>query len=245
MHLLKSEPGVYCIRNKINGKKYIGSASRSVYGRIKDHKFRLKCGTHANSKLQRAWDKYGGSKFTFKALEYCTPNLCIQLEQKYINKFNSSGKMTGYNICPTAASRLGVKLSPEMCLRVSQIAKEAMSRPEVRAKLSAATKLAMKNPKLRARLSLAAKRRFADPEARKKASLVALECQARPEVKAKRRASLVGVMSAVVKKQWKKPGRKAKAYRPDWSDPEYRKKQSESIRLGIAKRKLLLQEKQQ
>jgi len=131
--------GVYCILNTINGKRYIGSAARCFKGRLADHKLRLKSKTHANRYLQNAWNKYGEKAFQFMVITGCCPSLCIEIEQQYIDLYNSSNSKFGYNICPRAGSRLGTKLSPEVCAKFSIISKEKMNRPEVRAKLSAGT----------------------------------------------------------------------------------------------------------
>lgn len=43
--------GVYIIRNKINGKVYVGSTINKIKRRWQDHLKRLKRGTHANTHL--------------------------------------------------------------------------------------------------------------------------------------------------------------------------------------------------
>ena len=59
---------IYMIINVINGKFYIGSAW-DYKRRISQHKSELRHGKHANSYLQRSWDKYGEEAFEFKILE--------------------------------------------------------------------------------------------------------------------------------------------------------------------------------
>ena len=49
--------GIYSIRNKINGKKYIGS-SVDIYRRWGVHLRNLVRHRHPNEHLQRAWDQY-------------------------------------------------------------------------------------------------------------------------------------------------------------------------------------------
>jgi len=121
-----------------------------------------------------------------------------------------------------------------------------MNRPEVRARLSTQTRKAMARPEVKAKLHAAIKRRWKTPGARRVASIAAKKCQSRPEVRAKRKATLSSQeyltrLSSWSKASWKTSERQAKAYRPDWSDSEYRTKQSALMRLGWAKRKLKLQ----
>ncbi len=239
------ETGVYCILNTVSNKRYIGSAAHSLRRRMRDHKYRLLVGKHVNKHLQSSWEKYRSKSFKFIILERCHPKFCLSLEQKYLDKFKSYLPKFGYNICPTAGSRLGVKLDEDTCMRFSKTAKEAMGTPEMRARLSKATKKAMENPETREKISRAAKLRFLDPEQRRKASEAAKECQSRPEVLEKRKKSLAKSKdrrSAISKNSWATESRILKAYRPDWTNEEYRRKQSQAIKDGIAKRKLNLKQ---
>ena len=60
--------GAYKIRNKVNGKVYIGGAYKSLAARIRRHKCLLGLGKHHNKHLQSAWDKYGARNFEFSVL---------------------------------------------------------------------------------------------------------------------------------------------------------------------------------
>ena len=236
------ESGVYAIRNKINGKVYVGSAARSIRRRWTDHRVSLRANRHCNKKLQNAWNKYGESGFEFLVLVACSGSQCIELEQKYIDKYDSFRR--GYNMSPTAGSRLGVKLSEETCKKFSATAKIAMNRPEVRLKLSSATKAAMSRPEVKERLLDGIKRGNTKPETRKNRSDAAKKCQSRPGVREKRAASLKGREQEISEKQrqaWKNPSRKRRAYSPDWSNPIYREKQSQAMKRGWAKRRGLSQ----
>ena len=232
--------GIYCFRNKINGKRYVGSGSSTIRSRFLDHRFRLRTNIHGNQYLQNAWNKYGEEAFEFDVLERVKPTLCVIREQYWIDRFQSANPRYGYNICPTAGSRLGVKLSPETCAEFSERSKVVMNQPHVVAKLSAATTEAMKDPELRRILSEAAIRRYENPEERIRSSELAKECQNRPEVKEKRaetlkRPEVRAKLSEAIKLSWAaNPDREV--YRPDWNDPEYRKTQSESMRIGKRQR---------
>lgn len=242
--ILEWESGVYSIRNTVNDKRYIGSAAHSLRRRILDHKYRLNSGTHVNKHLQNAWRRYGPTSFKFTILVRCHPESCLEKEQEYLDKFKSFLPECGYNICPTAGSRLGVKLDEETCTRFSKTARIVMNDPLVREKLSLATKKAMERPSVRAKISRAAKARFLDPGERERASIAAKECQSRPEVIAKRKESLAKskpLRSKISKDAWKTQDRNLKAYRPDWKDEEYRRRQSQAMKDGWAKRKIKLQ----
>ena len=60
--------GIYCIENKLTGKKYVG-ASKNIVRRWYDHRARLKHQKSNQSKLQSAWIKYGATAFKFYILE--------------------------------------------------------------------------------------------------------------------------------------------------------------------------------
>lgn len=95
--------GIYCIRNTINNKVYIGK-SINIYNRVKQHVTMLnrKIKTQENQHLINAWHKYGKDAFEYIVLEYIninTENLedCLRKRELYwIDKYSS--KQKGYNI---------------------------------------------------------------------------------------------------------------------------------------------------
>lgn len=92
--------GIYCIKNIINGKMYIGQ-SHDINWRWTTHKRELKQGRHHNSYLQNAWDKYGDTAFVFMILEECQINQLDELETEWITflRTNVSCKNSnGYNL---------------------------------------------------------------------------------------------------------------------------------------------------
>lgn len=111
--------GVYCILNKVTGKRYIGCASRSFRGRWKEHIGSLNKGKHRNRFLQRAWNKYGAKAFAFTILELCEPEDCLDREKAWIESFDATNPRVGYNICKEGFSRLGTKASEETRRKIS------------------------------------------------------------------------------------------------------------------------------
>lgn len=68
--------GVYMIKNKINGHRYIGSAA-NIQGRWSTHIYRLNKNNHHSKYLQHAFNMYGADAFEFLVIEYCFPFLLI------------------------------------------------------------------------------------------------------------------------------------------------------------------------
>lgn len=139
--------GVYLCRNKITGKVYVGSSTKSIRGRIKSHIDGLEKNKHGNRYFQRAWNKYGRGAFAWFILRRCFPENCLKYEQLYIDKYESYKRLKGYNISPTAGNVLGVIWpesakaekkrrcrDPEFIERVREIFKRPKS-PEHREKL--------------------------------------------------------------------------------------------------------------
>lgn len=89
--------GVYCIRNIINNKKYIG-ISRDIKRRWYEHKYDLRHHTHDNQHLQSAWDKYGETNFMFDIIELCDKDILSEKECYYIKSFQSQSHQNGYNL---------------------------------------------------------------------------------------------------------------------------------------------------
>ncbi len=123
--------GIYKITNLPTGRFYIGSAV-DVDRRWKRHASDLNAQRHHNSKLQRAWNKYGQAAFTFELLEEVGDlAILLEREQHYMDTLKPF-----YNINPKAGSALGYKHTDEAKRKNSEIAKRVWANmtPEERAR---------------------------------------------------------------------------------------------------------------
>jgi hypothetical protein len=64
--------GIFQIKNKTNGKLFIGKA-RDVNGIINSNKFQLKIGRHFNKELQADYNRLGEAGFDFEVLDFLKP----------------------------------------------------------------------------------------------------------------------------------------------------------------------------
>lgn len=100
--------GIYCIENKINGKRYIGQ-SINIDNRRREHFRTLRQGAHGNRYLQNAWNKYGENNFEFYVLIFCEKFELTRYEQFFVDKYNML-----YNIAVKCVdSTMGVVYSKE------------------------------------------------------------------------------------------------------------------------------------
>lgn len=104
--------GIYAITCLPTGKQYVGSAVRFA-SRWSVHRHQLRRGTHHSIILQRAWDKYGESRFVFEVLEGVDDvKVLLEREQHYIDRLKPA-----LNVARRAGSTLGTKRTPEECAR--------------------------------------------------------------------------------------------------------------------------------
>lgn len=93
----KTQTGVYEIKNKINGKRYIGSTSINFNKRLVHHLNELRRNNHKNVYLQNSWNKYGEYNFEFNILEVVDKCRTLEVEQSYLDTLKPE-----YNINPLA-----------------------------------------------------------------------------------------------------------------------------------------------
>ncbi len=135
-HLLKDtvwyykKSGIYRIRNTQNDKCYIGSAVNLYHRQTVHFKF-LRRNNHHSILLQRAFNKYGESFFSFEVLEECPKESLISREQFYIDLYNPK-----YNVQKVAGSSLGRPCSEETKKKISERTKGRVMSEETRQKIS-------------------------------------------------------------------------------------------------------------
>lgn len=111
--LYKGVSGVYVFTNMNTGKRYVGSATKCLHIRWKNHITQLRSGRHGNKYFQNSWNKHGEKAFTVGVIEKCEASLCVSREQYWINKLKAANPKHGYNRSPTAGNCLGTVHGPE------------------------------------------------------------------------------------------------------------------------------------
>ena len=86
---------IYIIRNTINSKVYIGQTKVSVENRWQEH---LRHAKYGDQVINRAMRKYGTDKFYIETLEICSLDVIDCREMYYIDLYDSTNKLKGYNI---------------------------------------------------------------------------------------------------------------------------------------------------
>jgi group I intron endonuclease len=118
MFSISKTSGVYILLNSKSKKIYIGQTN-NLRKRWMEHRAMLRGNYHANSKLQRAWNKYGENSFKFQVLEYCSVEQLDEREQHYLDIYIPRGVC--YNLSKDAIlNTRGQKLSPEHRKKLSE-----------------------------------------------------------------------------------------------------------------------------
>jgi len=134
---------VYCIKNIINNKEYIGLTKRPLEQRWKQHIYESnkKDSWEWNTPLGNAIKKYGKDSFQVFVLEECSSETELKLKEiQLIKERKSLASETGYNLTLGGDGRLGYKLSEETKQKISQGNLGKVMSVDAREKMSVAAK---------------------------------------------------------------------------------------------------------
>jgi len=134
---------VYCIKNIINNKEYIGLTTRTLEERWKQHirESNREGGWEWNTPLGNAIKKYGKDSFEVFVLEECSSETEMkQKEIQLIRERKSLASETGYNLTLGGDGRLGYKLSEETKRKIGEGNKGKIMSNEAKEKMSIAAK---------------------------------------------------------------------------------------------------------
>lgn len=110
---------VYCITNKINGKKYVGQTSQSLNKRWKRHQYPFP--HRRSSYLYNAIQKYGVENFEIKSLVIVKTKTDMDYyECELIRIWDLRNPEKGYNLTDGGGGMLGFRLSKETKRRMSE-----------------------------------------------------------------------------------------------------------------------------
>lgn len=95
----RSKQGIYQIRNKKDGKIYIGE-TKNLYIRKCGHLSDLRKNKSTCRVLQNAFNKHGEENFVFEiiCIVNCDANVLTEIEKKFIKFYDSTNRNIGYNI---------------------------------------------------------------------------------------------------------------------------------------------------
>jgi group I intron endonuclease len=120
--------GIYTIENIITKKLYVGY-TESFNDRFNNHISTLNRNVHKNEHLQKAWNKYGQSNFSFEILITCSVDLLESEEHYWCNILDTHNPKHGYNIKATHPEK--GKMTSVDKLRISNKLKSMAIRPIV------------------------------------------------------------------------------------------------------------------
>lgn len=132
---------IYCIENKLNGKKYVGKTTKSIEYRFRRHI--EKSSGEDRQHLHNAIRKYGQENFECYLLEDVSDkDLLSEREMHWIKKLDT--KNIGYNETDGGDGSFGRQVSEETRRKHSEQSKRYYSNPDNKKKISDATKKGMK-----------------------------------------------------------------------------------------------------
>lgn len=119
-------PGVYCIRNIVNGRVYIGK-STNLRERARRHRRQLLSGLHTNSELQSDFDRHGENSFCFEILfeSFDSTGLSdvedVYLQDNLIWLYNIKSRSKAPNAILSSASMAKLLASPRKNLELFEV----------------------------------------------------------------------------------------------------------------------------
>jgi group I intron endonuclease len=132
---------IYCIENKLDGKKYVGKTTKTIEKRFKQHIKISESDTRQH--LHNAIRKYKQENFECYLLEDVSyKKLLSEREMYWIKELNT--KNTGYNETDGGDGSFGRQVSEDTRKKHSEQIKKYYSNPDNRKKVSDATKEGMK-----------------------------------------------------------------------------------------------------
>jgi group I intron endonuclease len=134
---------VYCIKNTVNNKEYIGLTTRTLEERWKQHIYESnkQDSWEWNTPLGNAIKKYGKDLFEVFVLEECSSETELkQKEIQLIKERKSLSTENGYNLTLGGDGRLGYKLSEETKRKIGEGNIGKVMSNEAKEKMSVAAK---------------------------------------------------------------------------------------------------------
>jgi len=128
------EAGIYSIVNIVNNKVYIGYTN-NFRKRKNCHWSELKKGTHKNTHLLGAWNKYGEKSFKFERIEICEIEKLKEREHYWAKIYNAHDRSCGYNIELTSNNK-NEKRTKETIDKISEANKGRKHSDESRKRMS-------------------------------------------------------------------------------------------------------------
>lgn len=166
--VILSRQGIYCIRNLISDRRYVGSAIR-IDLRWNLHRASLRAGNHRSTRFQRSWDKHGEDAFEWTILELVADRTkLIEREQFWIDELKAAHRDHGLNMAPIAGSVLGLKMSAASKARMSAAQRGKTISAEGRANMADAAR--NRSPEARANMAAAQRGKKLSAETRAKLS---------------------------------------------------------------------------
>lgn len=119
---------IYCIENKINGKKYIGKAT-SPKRRWSSHISISNKKSSYQKYIHRALAKYGKDNFWFRCIDFTlSEKEALDQEKYWIEFFKTNDRNIGYNLTTGGEGNSGYKHTSETKKMLSEIAKRRVGK---------------------------------------------------------------------------------------------------------------------